>query len=159
MRRFLLLIPLLAVLAGCSSGVSSGFVIFLDGKWVGLLLATTKGSFLQPDPFSGNVTMNITQSETTGALSAVVIIADPETNCWTGGSIDPTQSFVTGSKVFIVIQDNNGATIVIDGDATTSTINALYTSSGHSGSSVQTVGGGMSTCTDHSGTFKANRTS
>jgi len=156
MRRFLLVIPLLAVLAGCSSGVSSGFVIFLDGKWVGLLLATTKGSFLEPDPFSGNVSMNVTQNETTGALSGVVIIADPETLCWTGGSIDPTQSFVTGSKVFIVINDNNGATIVIDGDATATTINALYTSSGHGSGGVQTVEG-MGGCTDHSGTFKANK--
>lgn len=157
MRRCLLVIPLLALLASCSSGVSSGFTIIIAGKWTGLLLATTKGSFLQPDPFSGNVVMNITQNETTNALSGVVTIADPETNCWTGGSIDPTQSFVTGSKVFIVILDNNGAVIVIDGDATSTTINALYTSSGHGGANVQTTNGETGGCSDHSGTFKASK--
>lgn len=161
MRRFLLVIPLITLLASCSSGVSSGFFVFIDGQWVGLLRAETKGSFLEPTPFSGNVTMNIHQDETTNTLSGLAIIADPETNCWTGGSIDPAQSFVTGSKVHIVINDNNGATIVIDGDATATKITALYTSTGGGGStSVQTTNGEspVSTCTDHSGTFNASKT-
>lgn len=161
MRRFLLVIPLLVLLASCSSGVSSGFFVFIEGQWVGLLLASTKGSFLEPTPFSGNVRMNISQDETTNTLSGIVLIADPETNCWTGGSIDPSQSFVTGSKVRIVINDNNGAVITIDGDATERTITALYTSSGHGGegsTSVQTVNGESSTCTNHGGTFNATKT-
>jgi hypothetical protein len=95
----------------------------------------------------GTVIMDVTQNETTNSLSGVVSISDPETLCWVGGIIDPTASSVTGNKVLIVISDNGGATITIEGDATTSTISAIYTNSG----------GGGESCMDHSGTFTASR--
>ncbi len=145
MRRFLLIIPLLALIVSCSSGVSSGFFVVIDGKWVGTLFSNP--NLEDPIRYSGNVIMDVTQNETTNSLSGIVSISDPETLCWVGGIIDPTASSVTGSKVIIVIEDNGGATLVIEGDATTSTISAIYTNSGSGGE----------TCMDHSGKFTATR--
>ena len=145
MRRFLLIIPLLAMIASCSSGVSSGYFVAIDGKWNGFLFSNP--NLEDPTRYSGIVIMDVTQNETTNSLSGIVSISDPETLCWVGGVIDPTASSVTGNKVTIVIADNGGATLIIEGDATTSTISALYTNSGSGGEN----------CTDHSGKFTATR--
>lgn len=157
MRRLLLLAPLL-LLTSCSSNVSSGFTVFLQGPWHGLLRGDAGAP---PQPFSGDVSMNLIQEET-GELSGTAAISDPETGCWAGGEItdpqadelaavplagatpSPGLAAVTGNRVFFQIQDVGGATVTIDGTATNNSINALYTSTGGN-------------CAAHSGTFTATR--
>lgn len=150
MRRTLLIVPFIFALNSCSSNVSSGFTVLLTGLWIGQLLAQTN----QPPPFSGDVTLNLVQNDD-GTLEGTAIIADPETNCWSGGSIaEPAananasvSSAVTGNRVTFIINDLTGGTITIDGTATNNTITAIYTTTSTAG-----------TCTPHSGTFNASRT-
>ena len=147
MRRLILiaLIAPLPFISNCNSNVSSGFTVFLSGTWIGQLLAQTDF----PSPFSGDVTMNLIQNED-GTLEGTAIISDPETMCWSGGSIEEPAANanlvagVTGNRVTFIIQDVSGTTVTIDGTATNNTITALYTSSGGA-------------CEAHSGTFRVTR--
>lgn len=155
MRRLLLIIPLMFALNSCSSSVSSGFTVFLTGLFVGNLFAQTDF----PPPFSGDVQLNLVQNDD-GTLEGNAIISDPETTCWSGGTVvDPDEglvpvplaasttnvtSSVTGNRVVFIIEDVGGATITIDGTATNNSITAFYTSEG-------------GPCANHSGTFNANR--
>ncbi len=156
MRQLLVLLPILAI-AGCSSNVSGGFTVNLTGNWVGEMISTTGAN----PPFSGKLNMNITQNQD-GTLEGLAAIRDPETLCWAGGTITDNGpvavplagvgsgpgsvmiSAVTGNKVTFIIEDEGGATITVDGSATSNTLSAIYTSNGGN-------------CEAHSGTFNIVR--
>jgi hypothetical protein len=151
-RLFLLLTTLFA-LAGCSSGgtASGGNGFGLTGAWGGIM-KSFQDFVIVDNPatpqdesgiaiVSGNVIMNIVQ-DVAGTITGVVTVSDPESGCWTGGSL--TESSLAGNNIVLNWTDQSGATVNAQGTATSSSINALYTSS-------------EGTCPGHSGTFNVNR--
>ncbi len=151
MKRLLWVIPL-AWLIGCSSSTSSGFSVVLTGVWTGQMLASTN----IPAPFSGIFTLDMTQEED-GTIRGTITVRDPETGCWGGGTFEGT---VTGSRFQLTWTDVNGATVTVEGDATTGRLTALYTHAG-TGAPVPDPNDPTMTvvlCQAHTGTFNGNRT-
>ncbi len=150
MKRCLWIIPFVW-LVGCSSSTSSGFSVVLTGQWNGQMLAGTN----VPAPFSGTFTLDMVQEED-GTLRGTIAIRDPETGCWGGGTFEGT---VTGSRFSITWTDVFGATVTVEGDASTGRLTALYTHAG-TGQAVpdpNNPGGTIVLCAPHTGNFNANR--
>lgn len=150
MKRCLWIIPFVW-LVGCSSSTSSGFSVVLTGQWVGQMLAGTN----IPAPFSGDFRLDVVQEED-GTIRGTITVRDPETGCWGGGTFEGT---VTGSRFSFTYTDVFGATVTVEGDATTGTLNALYTHNG-TGQAVPDPDDPTMTvvlCQPHTGTFRGNR--
>ncbi len=116
----LLIVFFLALLSGCTSGVTTGIPLIVTGVWQGQLLSSTGSKSIQ---FSGNITFNIAQDGS--AFAGTVNIIDPETNCWTGGTITGT---ISGNSFAIVITDANGTTITISGSLSNTVMTGIYVS-------------------------------
>lgn len=157
-RLFLLLMPLVAV-SGCSSGgtASGGNSFGLTGAWVGLLRSYQNFTFddatKTDDPatsvdeaevtaiYSGSVVMNIVQ-DVDGTITGIVTVQDPESKCWTGGTLG--ESSISGNNIILTWEDQSGAAVTAQGTATGNTINTLFTSS-------------EGNCEAHSGTLNMSR--
>ncbi len=137
MRRLLLILPLMLTVS-CSSGTSSGIGALLTGSWIGDMISTND----LPTSPSGKITMTISQ-DIAGKLTGIITISDPETMCWSGGTLDETSS-ITGSRVTITFTDGGGASVAFDATATSTSIKGLYTSKG-------------GTCASNSGTLSLVR--
>jgi hypothetical protein len=153
-RQLILLLTAVTALSGCSSGgtASGGNNFGLTGAWGGTMRSQQQ-NFDIPDnpatpadesgtgPYSGNVIMNIVQ-DVAGKITGIVTVNDPETSCWTGGTL--ADSSLTGNQIMLSWADQSGSTVSVQGTATGTTINALYTSSD-------------GTCDAHSGFFNISR--
>jgi hypothetical protein len=145
-RLFLLLTTLTAI-TGCSSGgtASGGNNFGLSGNWKGNMTSHQSG-IGATTLYSGMLSINMVQ-DVAGKITGLVTVNDPETSCWTGGPL--SASSLTGNSIVLAWTDQSGGSVSVQGTATGSSINGLYTSGAG--------GGGEVECVAHSGDFNISR--